>query len=201
MARSAELERLWEQMGEGGLDEDERLPYWTELWPASIALCSWLFQMREAIRGRICVDIGCGLGLTALVAQWLGARVLAMDYEPEALRFARENAAHNDVASPLWTVMDWRRPALAPHCASYLWGGDIMYESRFAAPVLDFIEHALAPDGCAWVAEPCRSVYDIFHSALHARGWAGRRVHEQSVEALYAQSVPVTVRVWELTRR
>ena len=187
-------------MGEDALDEDERLPYWTELWPASIALCSWLFQKREAIRTRICVDIGCGLGLTALVAQWLGARVLAMDYELEALRYARENAAHNEIASPLWTVMDWRRPALARHCASYLWGGDIMYESRFASPVLDFMEYTLAPGGRAWVAEPCRSVYDAFRNALHSRGWAGRCVYEQSVEALYAQSVPVTARVWELAR-
>ena len=187
-------------MGEGALDDDERLPYWTELWPASIALCSWLFRMRDAVRGRICVDIGCGLGLTALVAQWLGARVLAMDYEPDALRYARENAACNGVVSPLWTVMDWRRPALAPQCASYLWGGDIMYEARFASPVLDFMEHTLAPGGRVWMAEPCRSVYDGFRHILHSRGWTGRCVYEQSVEALYAQSAPVTVRVWELMR-
>ena len=187
-------------MGENALDEDERLPYWAELWPASIALCSWLFQKQDVIRSRICVDIGCGLGLTALVAQWLGARVLAMDYELEALRYARDNAAHNEVASPFWAVMDWRRPALAPRCAQYLWGGDIMYETRFALPVLDFMEHTLAPGGRAWVAEPCRSVYDVFRNALHSLGWAGRCVHEQSVEALYAQSVPVTVRVWELAR-
>jgi len=182
------------------LDEDERLPYWTELWPASIALCAWLFEMRKAIRGHICLDIGCGLGLTALVAQWLGARVLAMDYEPEALRYARENTVQNKVASPLWTVMDWRRPALVPGCARYLWGGDIMYEARFASPVLDFMEYALAPGGRVWMAEPCRSVYDAFHSVLHSRGWAGRCVHEQSVEGVYTQPVTVTVRVWELTR-
>jgi predicted nicotinamide N-methyase len=194
------METLWARMGEDDPDGDERLPYWTELWPASIALCAWLFQQREAIGGHVCVDIGCGLGLTALVAQWLGARVLAMDYEPEALRHARENAAHNHVASPFWTVMDWRRPALAPRCARYLWGGDIMYEARFASPLLDFMEHALAPGGRAWVAEPCRSVYDAFRSALHSRGWTGRCVYEQPVEALYAQSVPVTVRVWELAR-
>jgi hypothetical protein len=145
--------------------------------------------------------MGCGLGLTALVAQWLGARVLAMDYEADALWYARENAAHNKVASPLWTVMDWRRPALAPRRVRYLWGGDIMYEARFSSPVLDFMEHVLAPGGCAWVAEPCRSVYDAFRSALHSRGWMGRCVYIQSVEALYAQSVPVTVRVWELTRQ
>jgi predicted nicotinamide N-methyase len=201
LARSAALEKLWAQLGEGALDEDERLPYWTELWPASIALCAWLFQMRDAIRGRICVDIGCGLGLTAFVAQWLGARVLAMDYEPEALRYARANAAYNGVVSPLWTVMDWRRPALAPYCARYLWGGDIMYEARFASPVLDFMEHVLAPGGRAWVAEPCRSVYDAFRSLLHSRGWAGRCIYEESVESLYAQAVPVTARVWELARQ
>jgi predicted nicotinamide N-methyase len=200
LARRADIETLWAQMGEDALDEDERLPYWTELWPASVALCSWLCQQQDAIRGRICVDIGCGLGLTALVAQWLGARVLAMDYEPEALRYARANAAHNEVASPLWTVMDWRRPALAPRCVRYLWGGDIMYEARFALPVLDFMEHVLASGACAWVAEPCRSVYDAFRNTLHSRGWAGRCVYEQAVEALYAQSVPVPVRVWELTR-
>jgi predicted nicotinamide N-methyase len=200
LARFTDIETLWARMGEGALDEDERLPYWTELWPAGIALCSWLFQMRNAICGRLCVDIGCGLGLTALVAQWLGARVLAMDYEPEALRYARENAARNGIASPLWTVMDWRRPALVAHSSRYLWGGDIMYEARFASPVLDFMEYALAPDGRAWVAEPCRSVYDAFRNALHSRGWTGRCVYEQPVEALYAQHVPVTVRVWELTR-
>ena len=188
-------------MGEGALGEDERLPYWTELWPSSVALCAWLFQMRNAIRGRICLDIGCGLGLTALVAQWLGARVLAMDYEPEALRYARENAMHNKVASPLWTVMDWRRPALVPRCARYLWGGDIMYEPRFSLQILDFMEHTLAPRGRVWLAEPCRSVYDAFRSILHSRGWTGCCVHEQSVETFYPQSAPVTVRVWELMRR
>jgi hypothetical protein len=76
-----------------------------------------------------------------------------------------------------------------------------MYEARFALPILDFMEYALAPGGRAWVAEPGRSVYDVFRNALHARGWVGRCVCEQSVEALYAQSVPVTVRVWELTRQ
>ena len=200
LARSADLETLWTHMGEGALDEDERLPYWAELWPAGVALCSWLDRKRDAIRGHICVEMGCGLGLTALVAQWLGARVLAMDYEPEALCCARENAVCNQVASPLWTVMDWRRPALAPRCARYLWGGDIMYETRFALPVLDFMEHVLAPCGCVWVAEPGRSVYDAFRGALHSRGWTGQCVYEQAVEARYAQSVPVTVRIWELTR-
>ena len=102
---------------------------------------------------------------------------------------------------PLWAVMDWRAPAVRAGSIDVLWGGDIMYETRFVAPVLQFLDHALAPDGRAWVAEPGRSVYDAFRTGMHQRGWDGRRVFTRKVEALYAQPVPVTVQIWELTRR
>ena len=124
-----------------------------------------------------------------------------MDYEPEALRFAARNAVANATPSPLWTVMDWRRPAVRAGRLYRIWGGDIMYEKRFVAPVLRFLEHALAPDGLAWLAEPGRTVYDAFLHALHSSGWQGRPVFSETVEPLYAQPVPVTVRVWELRRR
>ena len=96
--------------------------------------------------------------------------------------------------------MDWRRPAVRARSMARIWGGDIMYEKRFVAPVLRFLTHALAPDGEAWVAEPGRSVYEAFLHALHGGGWQGRRVHTARVEPLYAQPVPVTVQVWEIRR-
>ena len=189
LLRAANLEELWEAMTEDPRNfEDERLPYWTELWPSSLVLARWLELRREELVGRRCLDLGCGLGLTALVGAWLGANVLGLDYEMDAIRFAARNAAHNGVRpGPLWAVM--------------IWGGDIMYEKRFVAPVMRFLEHALSPDGVAWVAEPGRSVYDAFLQALHGGGWQGRRVFSAEVEPLYAQPVPVTVHVWEISRR
>ena len=162
---------------------DERLPYWTELWPASVALADWLALRREEIVGRPCLDLGCGLGLTAMVGQGLGARVTAVDYEEEALRFARKNAATNGVPQPFW-----RRPAVAAGCMARVWGGDIMYEKRFVAPVLHFLDRALAPDGAAWVAEPGRTVYEAFLCALHNGGWQGRQVFSRVVEPIYARA-------------
>lgn len=201
LERAADFDALWESMAaDGRADADDHIPYWTELWPSSIVLSSWLALRREEIAGRTCLDLGCGLGLTALVATGLGARVLAMDYEPDALHFARRNAELNGVAQPMWTVMDWRRPAVAAGSIWRLWGGDIMYERRFVAPVLRFFDHALAPQGAAWVAEPGREVYDAFLSGLQSGGWQGRRVHVGQVDALYAQSAPVTVTVWEIRR-
>ena len=82
----------------------------------------------------------------------------------------------------------------------FVWGGDIMYERRFVQPVLALFARVLKQGGRAWVAEPGREVYQAFLQGLDSGGWRGRRVHVQKVDALYAQTVPVTVAVWEIAR-
>ncbi|MFI3272258.1 MAG: 50S ribosomal protein L11 methyltransferase [Pseudomonadota bacterium] len=205
LERAADLETLWDTMVADNekaeyFQQDERLPYWTELWPSSIVLADFLAHNAKHIQGRTCLDMGCGLGLCSLVGQWLGASVVGMDYEPEALHFARRNATINHVAQPLWTVMDWRAPAVKAHSTDIVWGGDIMYERRFVEPVLAFLDHVLTPSGKAWVAEPGRSVYTHFHDALRAQGWHAKAVHTATTSALYTQAAPITVKLWELHR-
>lgn len=202
--RPADLESLWDAMcADPGADED-RIPYWTELWPSSLALCAWLEERRGDIAGRPCLDMGCGLGLTAMAGALLGARVLGMDHEPEALRFARRNAEINGIPGAAWAVMDWRRPATARGAFDFVWGGDVMYERDFAGPVLRFLDHVLAPGGAVWLAEPGRTVFDHFLRALNGGGngvrWSSRPVCERRVEPVAAQPVPVTVRIRELRR-
>lgn len=199
LLRPADLETLWDSMTEAEFTEDERLPYWVELWPASIALCDWLAQNKNALSGRFCLDLGCGLGLTALTATQLGAKVVAVDYEKSALDYARLNADANSVAQPLWVVADWRAPAFKPKSFDYIWGGDIMYEKRFVTPVLDCLEYALAKGGRVWLAEPNRNVYDDFRSALLKRGWNSIRVMSGKVNPLHVQTSRVSVSLWELT--
>ena len=198
--RPSDLESLWESMTDDEFGDDERLPYWVELWPASIALADWMREQRAHIRGRLCLDMGCGLGLTAMAASSLGARVIAMDYEPEALRYARKNADANNVPQPLWAAMDWRRPAVAAKSVECIWGGDIMYERRFVDPVLRFISHALAPGGRVWMAEPNRDVYQYFRSALFHDGWTARPVYTGRLAAIYQQPERVSVTLWEIAR-
>jgi predicted nicotinamide N-methyase len=206
LERPADLETLWQNIASAESvpeNQDERLPYWVELWPASIALADWLFLNRERIAGKKCLDLGCGLGLTALVAASLQAEVVAVDYEEEALRYARRNARLNARRSgerePLWAVMDWRAPAVRSGSLDFIWGGDIMYERRFIAPVLAFLEHALAAGGLVWIAEPDRNVYAHFRDALFKRGWKSVKAHSARVERAQGQEAPVEVSLWELS--
>jgi predicted nicotinamide N-methyase len=200
LCRPLDLESLWNTLDDEDFTEDERLPYWVELWPSSLALALWLERQAAHIRGRTCLELGCGLGFTTLTAFTLGARVMGMDYELEALRYARRNAAVNHLDFSRWLVMDWRRPALTKACCEVIWGGDILYEKRFAAPVLAFLEHALAPGGRVWMAEPGRNTYEAFMGLAIQRGWQGKCVYRERVEALHVQSAPVSVNVWELQR-
>jgi len=197
LTRAADLETLWDQIGQDDLDQDERLPYWVELWPASLALVEWLGERRERLAGRRVLDLGCGLGLATLAVASLGGRVLGLDYELEAVRHAVANARANGVAGAAFACMDWRAPALRPGSADLVVAGDVMYEKRFAEPVADFLAYALAPAGLAWVAEPNRSVYRSFAELLAGRGW---RMDKLRTRGVPQEGRTVTVNIWEIAR-
>ncbi|SHN69604.1 class I SAM-dependent methyltransferase [Desulfovibrio litoralis] len=200
--RHSNLEELWNQMTEEEFTSDERIPYWTELWPASLVLSDWLKQNSERIKNTNCLDLGCGLGLTALVAASCKANVIGMDYEKEALIYAKKNAIENGLDTVTWTAMDWRYPAVKKQSLDYLWGGDIMYERRFVQPVLDFLSYSLKPNAKAWLAEPSREeIFALFRHSLDRAGWQYKIVHTQKIPAIYAQAVPVSVRLWELGKK
>ena len=198
--RPADLETLWNTMGTDEFGDDERLPYWVELWPASLGLAALLQENAAAIQGKLCLDLGCGLGLTALVGASHGARVLGMDYEAPALHYAAINARENNVQGVAWVAGDWRYPPVVQHGFDVLWGGDIMYEARFVGPVFRFLEHALAPGGWAWVAEPGRNIFPAFQQALAHGGWQAGRVAKHTVPAMHGKG-SVGVDLWRISRK
>ena len=200
LSRPADLESLWDSLGQEQFGDDERLPYWVELWPAAVLLARFIAANPQLVAGRACLDAGCGLGLPALVAASAGARVLAFDYEPQALVYAQRNAALNlrgGEAAPVFAVMDWRTPAVPKGGAEVILGADILYERRFFEPVAAFLEYALAPGGRVFIADPERSVSAGTADRLQAKGWRAATAHSARV----AQSGQhQTVRLLEIAR-
>lgn len=196
LKRGASLEDLWDNMDEGDFDEDH-IPYWAEVWPASLLLADWLWRKRAEIAGRICLDLGCGLGLTAMVGQSLGARVLAVDYERDAICHTMSNAQSNGVGSPLAAVMDWRRPALRRGSISRIWAADILYEKRHMRPILEFLTLALPPAGKAWLASPRRAIFYDFLDLAKTEGWRIKMAMAGAAAGPYSRT-GTAVCIWEL---
>ena len=198
--RRADMDRLWASMGADAGEGEERLPYWNEIWPSSLALAGWIAEMEDDIRGKKCLDMGCGLGFTALMGRWFGADVTGMDYEPEAIEYARLNAEENCIEGVEWKVEDWRKPTLPPESFDRIWAGDVMYEPAFAEPVAAFIRSMLKPEGKAWLAEPGREIFRVLLDELPAHHLSFRRICSLPISPLTPQAVPVPVTIWELNR-
>lgn len=109
---------------------DEFLPYWAELWPASIALATALPE----VAGLRVVELGCGLGVPSLVAAARGAEVTATDWATDAVDLLRENAGRNGLELRV-EVRDWREPW--PERFDLALAADVLYEQRNVEPLLE----------------------------------------------------------------
>jgi len=131
IVRPEDLESLWSKM-DGFKDTDaDFIPYWVEVWPAAIFLTEWIQANCSLVNRTRCLDLGCGLGLTALAGAAAGARVTAVDNNPGALSFARLNAENNQVPEPAWICMDWNKPGFARACFFFV--GRRMYFMNFVS--------------------------------------------------------------------
>lgn len=199
LSRGRSLEELWEEM-DISEDLDDSIPYWTELWPASLLLAEFLFTRRREFSGEICIDLGCGLGFTSLMGQVLGGKVIGADYNREALGLAKSHARANLAPQPCWLCADWRSPPLKPNSAIRIWGADIIYEKRFTRPLLDFWQYCLNPLGKVWIAEPGRTIFRQFYEAACEAGWKICPVLDSDVKPLYPQAGEAHVTIWEFSR-
>ena len=173
VTRLANAEALLDDIEPVTFAEDERLPYWAELWPSAVALSHFLVRHLD-LEGRRVLELGCGLGLVSVVAALQGARVLCTDHEQAALEFARRNARRNACSGVRFRLVDWRRPALRRRYDCIL-AADVIYESRSFAPLVSLFKRYLARGGTAVIAEPGRLNAPPFFKLLKQRGFSYRR--------------------------
>lgn len=197
VTRIADFEALLDYIDPVTFADDERLPYWAELWPAAVAMAQYTTQ-RLPLAGRRVLELGCGLGLAGVVAALQGARVLCTDYEAVALAFARHNAQRNACQHIRFQLMDWRRPLLRRRY-DYILASDVIYEARNFGPLVALLRRYLARGGTAIFSEPGRVNAVPFFALLRQHGltcetehwplaWEG--THRIALHAIRHQGAP-----------
>lgn len=169
LTKIADLEVLLDAIDPVTFAEDERIPYWAELWPASVALAQYVMQ-HLSLEGQQVLELGCGLGLVGIAAALRGARVLCTDYEHDALAFTRHNASRNASQHLRCRLVDWRQPALRRRYA-YILASDVIYEARNFSPLVLLLQRFLARGGTAVFADPGRVNAVPFFALLRHRGF------------------------------
>lgn len=170
---------------------DERLPYWAELWTASIDLARYCLEEAD-LSGRRVLELGCGLGLAGIAAASAGAAVTMTDYDDEALRFARYNAMRNLPAEALPRThirrLDWRADD-AGDLFDVILGADVAYERKSFAPLLSVVRRSLHPRGWAVFTDPGREIGRDFFTFACASGFRGVQSTHRVLHAGREQTV------------
>jgi len=139
--------------------KDEQMPYWAEIWPASIVLAKHIFE-KLPVAQKPCIELGAGVGLVSVAAALAGGNVLATDYAEEAIPFIRLNALANNVTLESQNL-DWRLVTLSQQY-DFIFAADVLYERRNQLPILNAIDKLLSKTGVAVVADPRRQIAENF---------------------------------------
>ncbi len=74
--RPTDTDRLLDR---AAADPEQNLPYWAELWPSGIAIADAIVARPELFRDRRVLELGSGLGVTAVAALGAGAALIVAD--------------------------------------------------------------------------------------------------------------------------
>ena len=149
--------------------QDEYMPYWAELWPSALMLGQAIAQRVWPADMQV-LEVGCGLGLSGLVALALGMEVVFSDYDVAALEFAARNARLNGLDQFRTLPLDWRCPPTDLKVPLVL-AADVIYEARNIDPLIQLMATVLEPGGECWLSDPDRPHKHQFQSALAGQGF------------------------------
>lgn len=148
--------------------EDDRLPYWADVWPSARVLAERVAGM--PVEGRRYLELGCGAGLVSVAAALAGFDVTATDYYDEALRFTALNVLVNTGVLIDTRAADWRR---FPHDIGrfeLVVASDVLYEQTHAPLIASVLDRTLTGRGSAIIADPGRLAAPQFIEECKERG-------------------------------
>ena len=119
--------------GKAALYLEPGLAFGSGSHPTTRMCLEWL--ARQIKIDQVVLDFGCGSGILAIGAALLGARVIAVDHDDQAITATRENAQFNGVSEQIQTLtlVDWGRDRSWQASEHF----DVVVANILAAPLIE----------------------------------------------------------------
>lgn len=160
-------------------DETEEPPYWAHLWTGALTLARYVEEHINC-RNLTVLDLGCGLGLTGIIASLKGGHVTFADKEPPAVAFATLNAQRNSCSLFTARTLDFTQDTLDTQFALIL-GAEILYDRPTFPALTAFLQRHLAQAGRAIFSDARRTNTEAFYQQLDNAGlqWTREEILER----------------------
>mmetsp|Transcript_21744 Transcript_21744/g.53225 ORF Transcript_21744/g.53225 Transcript_21744/m.53225 type:complete len:386 (+) Transcript_21744:245-1402(+) len=197
------LDELMEKGGEAL--EDDRLPYWIEVWPSALALGKEVLDNPGIGPNVSVIELGCGLGLCSMAAAQKGAEVHQTDYLQEALDMAslawklNEKEMPQVAKQPQQHLLDWRHVNSSIQY-DVLLASDVAYEERAFEPLINAFSALVKPKGKVFVSEPNRVVARSWTKSLSSLSRMGLHLTRKIEHNVTHNGKVHDITIYELTR-
>ena len=143
----------------------DQTPYWAYVWAGGAVLSRHILANPDLVRGRRVLDLGAGSGLVGIVAAQAGALVLAAEIDPLGQIAIGLNAGANEICIDLLpgNILNGPVPQV-----DLILVGDLFYEPGLVAPVLEFLDRALAQGITVLIGDPGRTALPLARLKLVA---------------------------------
>lgn len=145
---------------------DERIPYWTEIWPSAVGLSQYIIENKKLFHEKQCIEIGAGLGLPSIVISEYCESILLTDYLEDALLFAEKNTKLNKISNISFDLLDWRNIDGAYKKYDIILASDVAYEKRFFDDLPKALSRLMNENSMAILTEPGRKYAESFTEKL-----------------------------------
>ena len=154
-------------------------PVWSMIWPSGVVLAGVIAREPGIFQGKRVLELGPGVGVTAVAAMDAGADLVVADSEPGSLALCALNALNQVGREPQTLLVDWRdssRDLVAAARAGFavVLAADVLYDRQTIKLMKTLLERLVAPGGEVWIAHPGRRITENFVNTLRAWGWWGR---------------------------
>lgn len=139
-------------------------PYWTRLWPSSLALTRYILSNAGMLVGRKVVELGAGLGLPSFVASRFSAEVIVTDHIPESILWMEENIRRLQLHNVRAAIMDWTEEVKLK--ADVVMMSDVSYDPEGFDDLMALIHHYLDEGSLLIIAIPERIISGSFYGLI-----------------------------------
>jgi methyltransferase-like protein 23 len=169
--------RLWKLLSVENQDalvdavEDlEHMPYGFLLWESAIGMARFLLGMPELVSGKTVLELGCGVGLSGLIAAACGGIVKQTDHQPGVLELAKKNAEANGIFNVEQFLADWTDWKIRDPFDVVI-GADILYERTMHYHLETVFRKSVKPGGMLILSDPGRPQSIELLSKMEKTGW------------------------------
>jgi 2-polyprenyl-3-methyl-5-hydroxy-6-metoxy-1,4-benzoquinol methylase len=150
-------------------------PYFGVIWPSARALSIYMSERKSQFSKKKGIEVGCGLGLSSIIAAKIGAEMIASDFHPDVGDWVKANAQLNQVrlayAQWNWTELNSLPEQIKLGSYDFVLASDVLYESRHPEDLARALARLVNPKGSIYLSDPGRSYLDRALQTLEDLGF------------------------------